>query len=81
MAEEIYSPDPLMIQESLEEWVMTKCENWRDHYESNYEEKFEEYWKNLRYLTEFLGTPKYTVDDLSYEELTVNKKAAAESSH
>ena len=44
-------------------------------------EKFEEYWKNLRYLTEFLGTPKYTVDDLSYEELTVNKKAATESSY
>ena len=44
-------------------------------------EKFEEYWKNLNYLTEFLGTPKYTVDDLSYEELTVNKKAATESSY
>jgi len=48
MAEEIYSPDPLMIQESLEEWVMTKCENWRDHYESNYEEKFEEYYRLWR---------------------------------
>jgi hypothetical protein len=48
MAEEIYSPDPLMIEESLEEWVMTKCENWRDHYESNYEEKFEEYYRLWR---------------------------------
>lgn len=48
MAEEIYSPDPLMIQESLEEWVMTKCENWRDHYESNYESKFEEYYRLWR---------------------------------
>ena len=37
MAEELFSPDPLMMEESLEEWVMTKCENWRDHYESNYE--------------------------------------------
>ena len=44
-------------------------------------EKFEEYWKNLNYLTEFLGTPHYTTDDLSYEELTVNKKAATESSY
>ena len=48
MAEEIYSPDPLMIEESLEEWVMTKCENWRDHYESNYEQRFEEYYRLWR---------------------------------
>jgi len=48
MAEEIYSPDPLMIQESLEEWVMTKCEDWRDYYESNYEERFEEYYRLWR---------------------------------
>ena len=45
---EIYSPDPLMIEESIEEWVMTKCENWRDHYESNYEAKFEEYYRLWR---------------------------------
>ena len=48
MAEEILSPDPLMIQESLEEWVMTKCEDWRDYYESNYEAKFEEYYRLWR---------------------------------
>jgi len=48
MAEEIYSPDPLMIQESLEEWVITKCEDWRDYYESNYEERFEEYYRLWR---------------------------------
>ena len=48
MAEEIYSQDPLMIEESLEEWVMTKCENWRDHYESNYEQSFEEYYRLWR---------------------------------
>ena len=48
MADEIYSPDPLMIEESLEEWVMTKCENWRDYYESNYEAKFEEYYRLWR---------------------------------
>jgi len=45
---EILSPDPLMIEESLEEWVITKCENWRDHYESNYEAKFEEYYRLWR---------------------------------
>tara|TARA_B100000287_G_scaffold330996_1_gene315786 strand:- start:620 stop:2647 length:2028 start_codon:yes stop_codon:yes gene_type:complete len=48
MADEIYEQDPLMIQESLEEWVMTKCENWRDYYESNYEDKFEEYYRLWR---------------------------------
>ena len=48
MAEDILSPDPLVIEESLEEWVMTKCENWRDHYESNYEAKFEEYYRLWR---------------------------------
>ena len=48
MADEIYSPDPLMIQESLEEWVMNKCEDWRDYYESNYEERFEEYYRLWR---------------------------------
>ena len=48
MAEDIYSPDPLIIEESLEEWVMTKCENWRDHYESNYEQRFEEYYRLWR---------------------------------
>ena len=48
MAEDIYSPDPLMVEESIEEWVMTKCENWRDYYESNYEAKFEEYYRLWR---------------------------------
>lgn len=48
MADEIYEQEPLMIQESLEEWVMTKCENWRDYYESNYEAKFEEYYRLWR---------------------------------
>ena len=47
MAEEIYSPDPMMIQESLSEWA-TKCESWRDYYESNYEDRFEEYYRLWR---------------------------------
>jgi len=48
MDEEKYSPDPLMIQESLEDWVMTKCEDWRDNFESNYEEQFDEYYRLWR---------------------------------
>ena len=50
-------------------------------YHSLSREEFEDYWKNINYLTEFLGSNKYKVSDLSYEELTVNKKAAAESSY
>jgi hypothetical protein len=46
--EELYETDPLMIDESIEEWVMSKCENWRDYYESNYEGKFEEYYRLWR---------------------------------
>ena len=45
---EIYSPEALMIEEALEDWVMTKCENWRDHYESNYEARFDEYYRLWR---------------------------------
>ncbi len=48
MADEIYSPDPLVMEESLEGWVINKCENWRDYYESNYEGKFEEYYRLWR---------------------------------
>lgn len=38
----------LAIEQSIEEWVMSKCENWRDFYESNYEEKFDEYYRLWR---------------------------------
>lgn len=48
MADEIYSPDPLVIEESLESWVINKCENWRDYYESNYQDRFEEYYRLWR---------------------------------
>ena len=48
MADEIYEPDPLMVEQSLAGWVMTKCENWRDYYESNYEERFDEYYRLWR---------------------------------
>jgi hypothetical protein len=45
---EFYEVDPLMVEETIEEWVITKCEDWRDHYESNYEERFEEYYRLWR---------------------------------
>ena len=45
---EFYENDPLMIQEALEDWVINKCEDWRDYYESNYEGRFEEYYRLWR---------------------------------
>jgi len=48
MADEIYEPDPLMVEESLAGWVINKCENWRDYYESNYEDRFDEYYRLWR---------------------------------
>jgi hypothetical protein len=45
---ELYEQDPLMIQEALEDWVINKCEDWRDYYESNYENRFEEYYRLWR---------------------------------
>jgi len=37
-----------MIGETLEGWVDHKAEEWRDHFESNYEEKFNEYYRLWR---------------------------------
>jgi hypothetical protein len=36
------------IEESLEGWVIDKCQSWRDHFESNYSEKFDEYYRLWR---------------------------------
>ena len=33
---------------SLESWVINKCDQWRDHYEGNYKEKFDEYYRLWR---------------------------------
>ena len=36
------------VFESLEGWVDNKCQDWRDHFESNYSEKFDEYYRLWR---------------------------------
>jgi hypothetical protein len=36
------------VQDSLTGWIMHKCEQWRDHYESNYSERFDEYYRLWR---------------------------------
>jgi len=33
---------------TVESWVMSKCEQWRDHYETNYSERFDEYYRTWR---------------------------------
>ena len=38
----------LLIEETAEGWIMEKCESWRDHFESNYQDKFDEYYRLWR---------------------------------
>ena len=33
---------------TVESWVIGKCEQWRDHYETNYSERFDEYYRTWR---------------------------------
>lgn len=42
-----YENRSLMLA-GLENWVMTKCNQWRDHFEANYESKFDEYYRLWR---------------------------------
>jgi len=44
------SENELLIEETAESWIMDKCNNWRDHFESNYSDKFDEYnrlWRGI----------------------------------
>ena len=34
--------------QDLAEWVLSRCNKWRDHYESNYSAKHEEYMRIYR---------------------------------
>jgi hypothetical protein len=43
-----YEYEDFNIEQTLESWVLDKCEEWRDHYESNYEAKHEEYFRLWR---------------------------------
>ena len=40
----------ILLEESAEDWIMEKCDGWRDHFESNYEQRFDEYnrlWRGI----------------------------------
>ena len=43
----MYEQDDYQI-ETLEAWVETKCRDWRDHFEANYSQKFDEYYRLWR---------------------------------
>lgn len=45
---DIFESDVLIADESLADWVMTKCDNWRNHYEGNYADKHQEYYRLWR---------------------------------
>ena len=36
------------IEESLESWIMTKVDDWREHYENNYQRRHDEYYRIWR---------------------------------
>jgi len=40
--------EPIIIEEALEDWVMNNCNKWRDHFEANYSQKFDEYYRLWR---------------------------------
>jgi len=40
--------DPMIIEQSLQDWVMTKVNDWGDYYENNYSQKHQEYYRLWR---------------------------------
>ena len=51
MAEDIFADEfdgQVALEGALAEWVMGKCQDWRDHYESNYSQKHDEYMRLFR---------------------------------
>jgi len=42
------STDPIIVEQSLEDWVLNKVDTWGDYYENNYAEKHAEYYRLWR---------------------------------
>ena len=38
----------MISEQTLESWVINKCDNWRDHYQTNYAETHDEYYRIWR---------------------------------
>ena len=45
---ELEGKDNFSLEQDLEGWVMEKCDGWRDHYEANYAQRFDEYYRLWR---------------------------------
>ena len=45
---ELEGTDNFTLEQDIEGWVMEKCDGWRDHYEANYSERFDEYYRLWR---------------------------------
>ena len=43
-----YNENDFSATETLESWVMNKCDQWRDHYETNYADIHDEYYRIWR---------------------------------
>ena len=48
MSEDFIQDKTDIVEETLEEWVMDKVYQWRDHFEANYQESFNEYYRLWR---------------------------------
>ena len=48
MSEDFIQDKTDIFEENLEEWVMDKVYQWRDHFEANYQEDFNEYYRLWR---------------------------------
>ena len=45
---ELEGTDNFTLEQDIEGWVMEKCDSWRDHYEANYSQRFDEYYRLWR---------------------------------
>ena len=48
MADNNESTEPVIIEQNLQDWVMTKVDDWGDYYEQNYAVKHQEYYRLWR---------------------------------
>ena len=40
--------DQFAIEQTVEGWVIEKCDSWREHFEQNYAHRFDEYYRLWR---------------------------------
>ena len=65
------STDPIIIEQSLEDWVLTKVNDWGDYYENNYADKHQEYYRLFIRLVLFLKENKIMLDSLKLQQIHI----------